>query len=85
MYDFPVNDCIHEQTPSPYFFPSTFDDANSSLCQKNVVEIQKFCYSGNLTSHFSIFLNAYNEQETTGKRESKALAKRRYFHETNQT
>ena len=45
------------------FLPS-FDDANSCLCQK-------FCFHGNLTSHFSsLFFYAYNEQETTSKRKT---------------
>ena len=48
---FPVHDCTQEQNRSPYFFfhLSTMQMAVS-------VKIQKFCYHGNLTSHFSSLL-----------------------------
>ena len=39
----------------PFFFPS-FDNANGRLGQENIVESQKFCNHGNVTSHFSSLL-----------------------------
>ena len=50
MYDFPVHDYTQEQNGSPYSI-STFDSANG--LSRKIVVIQKFCYHGNLTSHFS--------------------------------
>ena len=32
-----------------------FDNASCRLCQESFVEIQKFCYHGNVTSHFSSY------------------------------
>ena len=49
MYDFPVHDYTQEQNGSPYSI-STFDSANG--LSRKIVVIQKFCYHGNLTSHF---------------------------------
>ena len=57
MYDFPVRDCTHdqEQNGSPYFSFVVYKCKWLSLSQK-IVEIQKSCYQGNLTSPFSSLL-----------------------------
>ena len=39
----------------PFFFP-LFDNANGRLVQENIVESQKVCYHGNVTSHLSSLL-----------------------------
>ena len=49
MYDFPVHDYTQEQNGSPYSI-SNFDNANG--LSRKIVVVQKFCYHGNLTSHF---------------------------------
>ena len=52
-YDFTVHDCTQEQKIALTFLPS-FDNANGHLCQELMIfEIQKFCYLGSVTSHFS--------------------------------
>jgi len=52
MYDFPVHGWSQEQN-SLYFFPP-FDNVNGHLCKKTIVQIQNFCYPGNVTSNFSL-------------------------------
>ena len=55
MYDFPVPDCIEEQNGNPQF--SSIDrQCKWPSLSRTIVEIQKFCYHGNLTSRFSPFL-----------------------------
>ena len=57
MYDFPVHDFTQEQNGSPYSI-STFDNANG--LSRKIVVIQKFCYHGILTSHFSSICKTTN-------------------------
>ena len=45
LYDFRVNECTQEQNGSPYLAVSV----------KTIVAIQKFCYHGNLTTHFLLY------------------------------
>ena len=52
MYDFPVHDFNQEQNSSPFFHHLTMQMAVWSLPRK-IVEIQNFCYHGNMTSLFS--------------------------------
>ena len=49
MYDFPVHDCAQERNGSPYI---VWQGKRPSLSRKTV-EIQKYYYHGNMTSHFS--------------------------------
>ena len=56
IYDFPAHDCAEEQNVNPQF-SSIIDNANDRLCQE---EIQKFCYNGNVTLHFSSLLYMWN-------------------------
>ena len=59
MYDFPVRELsLRNKTSSPYFLPS-FDNPNGHLCQRRIVEIQKSCHHGNLTSHFSCLISLF--------------------------
>ena len=51
-YDFPVDDCTHEQNGNPNCSYIVRQRKWLSVLRKNV-EIQKFCYHGNVTSHFS--------------------------------
>ena len=53
MYDSPVHGCTQEQTVSHTFLPS-FDNAKWPSLSRKIVEIQKFGYHGNVTSHFSL-------------------------------
>ena len=55
MYDSPVHDCTQEQDDSPYFYSIVQQCKWPSLLRKTV-EIQKFCYYGNVASHFSSVL-----------------------------
>ena len=55
MYDFPVPDCTQEQNGSPQF-SSIVRQCKWPSMSRMIVEIQKFCYHGNLTSRFSLFL-----------------------------
>ena len=55
MYDFPVPDCTQEQNGSPQF-SSIVRQCKWPSMSRTIVEIQKFCYHGNLTSRFSLFL-----------------------------
>ena len=55
MFDSLVHDCTKKQNGSPYLFLS-FDNANGRLGQEKIVESLKFCYHGNMTSHFSSLL-----------------------------
>ena len=43
MYDFPLHDCTQEQNGS------SFDNVNGLRCQRKIVDIQKFCWHGNVT------------------------------------
>ena len=36
----------------------SFDDANGRLSQESLIEIQKFCYHDNVTSHFFSLLES---------------------------
>ena len=70
MYDFPLHNCPQDQNSSPYFSSIVQRGKYLSLSRK-IVEILKFCYHGNLTSHFSsLFFYAYKKQETTSKRKT---------------
>ena len=53
--DFPVPDCTQEQNCSPQF-SSMVRQCKWPSMSRTIVEIQKFCYHGNLTSRFSLFL-----------------------------
>ena len=56
MYDFPVPDCTQEQNCSPQF-SSIVRQCKWPSLSRTIIEIQKFCYHGNLTSlYFSEFL-----------------------------
>ena len=46
--DFPVHDCAEEQNGNPYFFSIVRQFKWPSLSRR-IVEIQKFCYRGNVT------------------------------------
>ena len=48
---FPVHDGTQEQNRSPHFFSHL-----STMQMAFSIKIQKFCYPGNLTSHFSSLL-----------------------------
>ena len=50
-YDFLVDDCTHEQNGNPNCSYIVRQRKWLSVLRKNV-EIQKFCYHGNVTSHF---------------------------------
>ena len=52
MYDFLVQYCTQEQNGSLYF-SSTVQQYKWPSISRNNVEIQKFCYHGNVTSHYS--------------------------------
>ena len=52
MNDFPVHDYTQEQNGGPYF-SSTVQQYKWPSLSRKIVVIQKFCYHGNLTSHFS--------------------------------
>ena len=51
LYNFRVYECTREQNGNPYFCSIVRRCKWPSLSRK-IVEIQKFCYRGNLTSHF---------------------------------
>ena len=53
LYDFPVHDCTQEQNSRTYFSSIVQQCRWLSLLEK-ILEIQKFCYHGNVMSHFSI-------------------------------
>ena len=55
MYEFPVHDCTQEQNGSPYF-SSIVRQCKWTSFSRKIVEIQKFCYHGNLTSRFPLIL-----------------------------
>ena len=55
MYDFPVPDRTQEQNGSPQF-SSIVRQWKWASMSRTIVEIQEFCYHGNLTSRFSLFL-----------------------------
>ena len=55
MYEFPVHDCTQEQNGSPYF-SSIVRQCKWTSSSRKIVEIQKFCYHGNLTSRFPLIL-----------------------------
>ena len=59
MYDFPVQDCTQEQNSSPFFSSIVRQSKWLSLSRK-IVEIQKFCYHGNVTSHFFSVVKSLN-------------------------
>ena len=50
MYEFPV----HDPTDSPYI-SSIVRQCKWPSLSGNIVEIQKFCYHGNMTSHLSLY------------------------------
>ena len=52
MYDFTVNDCTQKQNGSPYYSFIIRQCKRLSPSRK-IVEIQKFCFHSNVTSHFS--------------------------------
>ena len=54
LYNFRVYECTREQNGSPYFCSIVQQCKWPSLSRK-IVEIQKFCYRGNLTSHFLLY------------------------------
>ena len=53
--DFPVHDCTLEENGSPYFSSVVRQCKWPSLSRKNI-EIRKFCYDRNVTSHVSALL-----------------------------
>ena len=53
---FPPTIALRNKMLTHSFLPS-FDNANDRLCQE---EIQKFCYNGNVTLHFSSLLYMWN-------------------------
>ena len=55
MYEFPVHDCAQEQNGSPYF-SSIVRQCKWPSSSRRIVEIQKLCYHGNLTSRFPLIL-----------------------------
>ena len=55
VYDFPVYYCTQEQNSIPYFSSMVWQCKWLYLSRK-IVEIQKFCYHGNATSHYSSLL-----------------------------
>ena len=55
MYEFPVHHCTQEQNGSPYF-SSIVRQCKWPSSSRKIVEIQKFCYHGNLTSRFPLIL-----------------------------
>ena len=52
MYDFPGLDCAQEKNGIPYY-SSIFRQWKCPSLSRKIVEIQKFCYHGNVTLHFS--------------------------------
>ena len=54
MYDSSVHDCTQEQNGNPYFSSIVRQCRWPSLSRK-IVETQKVCYHGNLTSHFLLY------------------------------
>ena len=52
VYDFPVIDCTQDENGSP-FFSSIVRQWKWPSLLRMMVEIQKFCYHGNMTSHIS--------------------------------
>ena len=50
--------CTQEEIRSPYLLP-LLNSANGHLCQRKIVEIQKSCHHGNLTSHFSYLIGPF--------------------------
>ena len=52
---FRFSDCTQEQNGSPQL-SSTVRQCKWPSMSRTIVEIQKFCYHGNLTSRFSLFL-----------------------------
>ena len=54
MHDFPVPDCTQEQNGSPQL-SSIVRQCKWPSLSRTIVEIQKFCCHGNLTSRFSLF------------------------------
>ena len=54
MYDSSVHDCTQGQNGNPYFSSIVRQCKWLSLSRK-IVEIQKFCYRGNLTSHILLY------------------------------
>ena len=47
MYDFPVHDYTQDQNCSPHFF-SMFQQCKWPSLSREILEINKFCYHGNL-------------------------------------
>ena len=48
MYDFPVHDYTQDQNGSPYFV-SMFQQCKWPFLLREILEINKFCYHGNLS------------------------------------
>ena len=54
--DFPVHDCLQKQTVSSYFISSIVQQCKWPSLSRKIIEIQKVCNVGNMTSHFSSLL-----------------------------
>ena len=59
MSDFPVHDYTQEQNGSPYFSSMIVQQCKWPSLLRKIVVSQKFCYNGNLTSHFSSLLPVF--------------------------
>ena len=53
--DFPVHDCTQKQNGSPYF-SSIVQQCKWPFLSRKIIESQKVCNVGNMTSHFSSLL-----------------------------
>ena len=71
VYDFPVHDCTQEQNSSPYF-TSIIGQCKWLLLWRKVVEIQKFCYHGNNSSHSPLLLRLCSKKNWRGPSASTA-------------
>ena len=68
-YDFPVRDCTQEQNGSPNF-SSAVRQGKWPFLSRKIVEIEKFCHHGNVTSHFSSLLRLHKIQRVPGGSEN---------------
>ena len=68
-YDFPVRDCTKEQNGSPNF-SSVVRQRKWPFLSRKIVEIEKFCHHGNVTSHFSSLLRLHKIQRVPGGSEN---------------
>ena len=55
MYDFPMHDWTRDQNGVPYF-SSIVRQCKWPSLSREIVEIQKICFSGKVKSHFSFLL-----------------------------